>query len=78
MYLPPTMLPHGLRVLVDPPIEFPEARDDASQLASSSLWSRLRTTVRGIRPAQANAEPCQDSEHPAPRSLLRRSGACTE
>jgi hypothetical protein len=64
MFLPPTMLPHRLRVLVDPPLEFPAASDDAPQLTSSSRWSRLRTAGR-VTP-------------PAPRSPLRRSSACTD
>jgi hypothetical protein len=80
MYLPPTMLPHSLRVLVDPPIEFPEVQD-AAPLISSSRWSRLLTAVRAVRgsqPAQAGTEPCADGAPPAPRSLLRRRSACTD
>ena len=78
MYLPPTMLPHRLRVLVDPPFTFAEADDSASRPNASSRWSRLRTASRGKRPAQATTEPCRDAAHPASRSLLRRRNACTD
>jgi len=49
MYLPPTMLPHRLRVLVDPPMEFPQAQDDDAR--------RVRSAVRPVRPARVAAEP---------------------
>jgi hypothetical protein len=65
MYLPTTMLPHGLRVLVDPPLEFPVVRDNPPRQASSSLWSRLRAARAAYAP-------------PAPRWALRRSNPCAD
>ena len=68
MFLPPTMLPHNLRVLVDPPMEFPEAREDGS---------RLRTAARPGRWAQSS-EPCQEAVHSTRRPLVGRTNACTD
>jgi hypothetical protein len=65
MFLPPTMLPHGLRVLVDPPMEFPEVHDEPRDPVSSSRWSRLRSTVPWTRPARR-----------AQRSLVGRPNPC--
>jgi hypothetical protein len=78
MFLPPTMLPNDLRVLVDPPIQFPEAFETPPLVVSSSLWSRLRSTLSGTRPARTTMRPCEDEAHSAPRSLLGRPNPCTD
>jgi len=67
MYLPPTALPHRLRVLVDPPLEFAEVRDDASRRAAPA------PSVRS-----ASAEPCEDAARPLGRSLRRQSNPCAD
>ena len=81
MFLPPTMLPHSLRVLVDPPIQFPEVLDDPRQLVASSRWSRLRSTFSWTRPTRAAAPtipPCEDAVHLAPTKLLGRPKPCAD
>lgn len=79
MFLPPTMLPNDLRVLVDPPIQFPEVLDTPPQLVSSSLWARLRSTLSRSRTGRTTIGlPCEDEAHSAPRSLLGRPNPCTD
>lgn len=78
MFLPPTMLPNDLRVLVDPPIQFPEVLDTPPLLVSSSLWSRLRSTFSWTRPTRTTIRPCEDAAQSAPRSLFGRPNPCAD
>jgi hypothetical protein len=63
MFLPPTALPNRLRLLVDPPLDFPAAREDASQPIAASRRPRFALPFRAsraTRPAHGPAEPCPD------------------
>jgi hypothetical protein len=64
MFLPPTMLPHNLRVLVDPPRDYPEVREETPH---------VRTTAPRGRWAEAT-----ESARPARRPLVGRTTACTD
>jgi hypothetical protein len=45
---------------------------------SSSVWSRLRSTLSWKRPARTTIRPCSDAVQSAPRSLLGRPDPCTD
>ncbi len=71
MFVPPTMLPNSLRVLVDPPKEYPVVRDDAAEIRAA--------VVRGRHAgAERPTEPCRDAATVTRRTLVRRSSACTD
>jgi hypothetical protein len=78
MFLPPTMLPNDLRVLVDPPIQFSEVLDTPPLLVSSSFWSRLRSTLSWTRAARTTVRPCEDAADSGKGSLVRRANPCTD
>jgi len=75
MFIPPTMLPHSLRVLVDPPFEPGNATDNLRTPIVSSPRSRP-ALVR--RTAEAAGPPCEDRPNGAFRPLVGRTKACTE
>jgi hypothetical protein len=67
MFLPPTMLPHDLRVLVDPPVQFPDVLDTPLQPVSSSRGPLRRSSFSRTRPGRTTPgsvhgrpDPCTD------------------
>jgi hypothetical protein len=74
MFMPPTMMPNDLRVLVDPPIDFVALHRESSR--RPSMFSRISRAIRGTRATEA--EPCGDAARPAARTLLGSSTACPD
>ncbi len=61
MFLPPTMLPNSLRVLVDPPRRLPGAREETPRAQTAVRPGRWATVEpRTPRTLQRKANACTD------------------
>lgn len=67
MFLPPTMLPHDLRVLVDPPVQFPNVLDTPP--AAGLVFTRAASPVEPLADATRAERAGIDPRTPGP---LRR------
>ena len=78
MFVPPTMLPTGLRMFLDPPPRFPQVSDNHPELVPSPRWSHLRSLLSWSPRLRTTGMPCDDAADLSMTSGLGRPDPCPD